>query len=248
MRLPRSAGTVAIGPGPWTPGVRAIIIANVALFLLGFVWSRQIVEYFALSPLGVIAHGRVWQIVSYAFVHTPGAFTTLLFNMLSVWMFGVDLERRWGTPAFLKFYAVSAIGAGASVVLISLLPFDSTQFMYENSRTVGAAGAVYGLLMAWAVLFPYREILFMLIFPLKAWIAACLMGALAFFSAINSGSAVANVAVLGGVLVAWLYLKGPRDLQLTAKYHLTKWRMERMRRRFNVHKGGRHDDWQKRLH
>jgi membrane associated rhomboid family serine protease len=238
----------SFGPGPMTPAVRAIVIANVAMFVVGLVAPAQVVSAFGLLPRDVIERGRVWQLATFLFVHPPGSFMTLLFNMLSVWMFGVDLERRWGTIGFLKFYAVAGIGAGACVTALSLLPFDSTHAIFVAGRTVGAAGAVYGLLMAWALLFPYRQILFMLIFPLQAWVAACLMGAIAFFSAFNSGSPVANIALLGGVAFGWIYLKGPKDLELTFKYHLTRWRMERMRRRFNVHKGGRNDDWQNRLH
>jgi membrane associated rhomboid family serine protease len=154
-------------------------------------------------------------------------------------MFGVELERRWGTRAFTIYYFITGIGAGVSTILVSLLPFDATRLEYVIP-TVGASGAVYGLLMAWAIIFPTRTILFMLIFPLTARVYALVMGAIAFFAAVSAtGSSVANVAHLGGLIAGWLYLKGPRDLQLEFRYRLTKWRMERMRRRFNVHKGGR---------
>jgi membrane associated rhomboid family serine protease len=94
--------------------------------------------------------------------------------------------------------------------------------------------------MAWALLFPHRQILFMFIFPLPARMFVLIIGAIAFLSAISAnGGPVANLAHLGGLVVGWLYLKGPKDVRLTLRYHLTRWRMERMRRRFDVHRGGK---------
>ena len=89
----------------------------------------------------------------------------------------------------------------------------------------------------------------MFFFPLPARVFVLIMGAIAFVSAIGaSGGPVANLAHLGGLLVGWMYLKGPTDLRLDLNYRLTKWRMERMRRKFNVHRGGRDDDWERRIH
>jgi membrane associated rhomboid family serine protease len=135
------------------------------------------------------------------------------------------------------------VGAAASVLLLSLFPFSWTAPLWLGT-TIGASGAVYGLLMAWALLFPHREILFMFIFPLQARVFVLIIGAIALLSAIGaSGGPVANLAHLGGLVVGWLYLRGPRDLRATARYHLTRWRMERMRRRFDVHRGGRKGPW-----
>jgi membrane associated rhomboid family serine protease len=245
---PRPAGIgYSFGPGPMTPAVRAIIYANIAVFLITLFAPGAIVEAFGLSPVLVLEQVRVWQLATYLFVHSPTHLSHILFNMLAVWMFGVDLERRWGTNGFLKYYFITGVGAGISMILVSLLPFEATQATYD-SVTIGASGAVYGLLMAWALLFPYREILFMLIFPLRARTFVLIMGAIAFVSAVGaSGGPVANVAHLGGLVVGFLYLKGPRNLQLELRYRITKWRMERMRRRFNVHRGGR-DQWGNRIH
>lgn len=237
------------GPGPMTPAVKAIIYANVAIFLITFVAGRSVIEIAGLTPQAVLEHGRVWQLATYLFVHSPVAFTHILFNMLAVWMFGVDLERRWGTAEFAKYYAITGIGAGISVVLLSLLPFDWARPSYY-AVTIGASGAVYGLLMAWAILFPHRQLLFMFVFPLSARVFVLIIGAIAFFSALGTGgSGISNIAHLGGLLVGWLYLRGRRNLRLEFRYYLTRWRMERMRRKFNVHQGGRgHDDWNKRIH
>jgi membrane associated rhomboid family serine protease len=89
----------------------------------------------------------------------------------------------------------------------------------------------------------------MFFFPLPSRVFVLIMGAIAFVSAVGAnGGAVANLAHLGGLLVGWLYLKGPTDLRLELTYRLTKWRMDRMRRKFNVHRGGRDDDWERRIH
>ena len=242
------AGTsYSFGPGPMTPAVRAIVYANIAVFVVTLFMPVPIVETFGLSPTAVIEHYRIWQIVTYLFVHSPSQLSHILFNMLAVWMFGVELERRWGTRAFVNYYFITGVGAGVSMILVSLLPFAATRATF-GAVTIGASGAVYGLLMAWALIFPHRHILFMLLFPVPARVYVLIIGAIAFFSAVGaSGGPVANVAHLGGLIVGFVYLKGPGNLRLDFRYRLTKWRMDRMRRRFNVHKGGR-GNWENRIH
>lgn len=226
------------GPGPITPAVRAIIIANVVVFLASLFAGPWIRWTFGLVPADVFTEGRVWQPVTYLFVHAA-SISHILFNMLVVWMFGVELERRWGTVFFTKYYLVCGVGAGLCSLAASLLPFGASAYAIP---TIGASGAVYGLLLAWALIYPDRRVLFMLMFPLPARVFVALIGAIAFFSAIgDSGSPASNVAHLGGLLVGWLYLRGPRDLKLAWQYRLSRWRMERMRRRFNVHQGGRNN-------
>jgi membrane associated rhomboid family serine protease len=236
----------SFGPGPVTPAVRAIIFTNIGVFLLTLLAPDFIVGQFGLTPKAVL-HGHVWQLVTYLFIHSPGGLSHILFNMLFVWLFGVDLERRWGTREFTIYYFVTGVGAGVSTILISLLPFDNARLSYL-AVTIGASGAVYGLMIAWALLFPNRTILFMMIFPLKARVYAAIMGAMALYAAMaTSGNNVANVAHLGGLVVGWIYLKGPRNLRLGFQYRMSQWRMARLRRRFDVHRGGR-DDWKDRIH
>jgi membrane associated rhomboid family serine protease len=238
---------VQFGPGPITPAVKVLLIANVAMFLVTFVASDAIIGLLGLTPRAVLTQGRIWQPVTYLFLHSPVSFGHILFNMLAVWMFGVELERRWGTTFFAKYYAICGVGAGLVTVAASVLPFGGARAAYD-APTIGASGAVYGLLLAWALLFPHRQILFMFIFPLPARVFVAIIGAIAFFSAVgSSGSSVAHVAHLSGLVIGWLYLKGPKDLQLAWKYRLTKWRMARMRKRFDVHDGGR-GKWDGRVH
>jgi membrane associated rhomboid family serine protease len=242
-----SGVSYSFGPGPVTPAVRGIIVANVAAFLLTFLSPNVVIGTFGLVPQAVIEHGRVWQLVTYLFLHSPTSITHILFNMLAVWMFGVDLERRWGARGFLTYYFVTGVGAGVCTVLVTCLPFAGAESSY-HAVTIGASGAVYGLLIAWGLLFPGRQILFMLLFPLSARVYVVLMGAIAFLAAVTAtDNGVANVAHLSGLLIGWLYLKGPRDLRLDVQYRMTRWRMDRLRRRFEVHEGGR-GDWERHIH
>jgi membrane associated rhomboid family serine protease len=228
-----------IGPGPMTPAVRAIVFANIGVFVLTYIAKDSIVQWFGLVPQAIFEQAQVWRFATYLFVHDPNGFTHILFNMLALWMFGVDLERRWGTNGFVKYYAITGVGSGIATAAISLLPFESTRAMYAVP-TIGASGAIYGLLLAWAVLFPTRQILFMFIFPLPARAAAAIMGAISFLSAVSGrNGSVAEATHLSGLVIGWFYLNGPRNLRLQMQYRMTKWRMDRMRKRFNVHKGGR---------
>jgi membrane associated rhomboid family serine protease len=243
-RYAPSGVSYQFGPGPMTPAVRAIIYANIAVFLVTSfapdATLRLVFGLLGLTPQAVVERGWIWQLATYLFVH--GGLMHILFNMLAVWMFGVELERRWGSRAFTTYYFVTGVGAGVTVVLVSLLPFAATRATYVVP-TIGASGAVYGLLMAWAILFPDRVLMLMMMFPVPARVYALLMGAIAFYSALGaSGSNVSNFAHLGGLAVGYLYLKGPkgpRDFKLELQYRMTKWRMERMRRKFDVHRGGR---------
>ena len=240
-------GAVSFGPGPLTPAIKAIVYTNVAVFVLTLFSPTFVLGEFSLLPEAVIGSLQLWRPFTYMFVHDPGGFGHILFNMLALWMFGVELERRWGTQAFTRYYLVTGVGAGISQLVISLLPFEGTASLY-TAPVVGASGAVYGIILAWALLFPHRQVLFMFVFPLPARVFAAIMGAIAFLSAASGGGGpVAHIAHLGGMLFGWLYLKGPTNLQLELRYRLTRWRMDRMRRRFDVHRGGR-DDHDRRIH
>ena len=164
-------------------------------------------------------------------------------------MFGVELERRWGTIGFAKYYFVTGIGAGLCVVAGRRCCRSRTPAQPTSSSTIGASGAVYGLLLAWAMLFPHRQILFMFIFPLPARIFVLIVGAIAFFSALGGESAAPSPT--WPISAAWSWAgstsRARTNLRLELKYRLTRWRMERMRRRFDVHRGGR-DNWRDRIH
>jgi membrane associated rhomboid family serine protease len=177
------------------------------------------------------------------FLH--GGAVHILFNMLGIWMFGVELERLWGTRMFVKYSAITGVGAGLAVILVGLLPFAATAHTYE-AITIGASGALFGLLMAFAYYYPDRPILMFLLFPIPAKYFVIIVGAMAFLSA--PGSQVSEAAHLGGLVVGYLYLRGGRGgLSAEIKYRYLKWKMNRLRRKFDVYSGGR-SDWDRHVH
>jgi membrane associated rhomboid family serine protease len=240
---PRPTGmSYSFGPGPMKPAVKWLIISNIVLFLATQIYSPLEV-LLGLIPEQVLKHGWIWQVATYMFIH--GSPAHILFNMLAVWMFGVELERLWGTRFFLKYYAITGIGAGVSVIAVSLVPLDWTSLAYARN-TIGASGAVFGVLLAFAYYFPDRPILMFLLFPIPAKYFVAIIGAIAFITAPNSQAS--ETAHLGGLLFGYLYLRGGRGgLGAEIKYRYLKWKMNRLRRKFDVYSGGR-SDWDRHVH
>ena len=243
-RYPHRASTIAysFGPGPVSPAIKWILIANGVMFLVRLVYE-PVLQYLGLVPALVLESLWFWQPVTYMFLH--GGPIHILFNMLGIWMFGVELERLWGTRFFVRYYAITGIGAGLTVIAVGLLPFAATAPTYE-AITIGASGALYGLLMAFAIYFPDRPILMFLLFPIPAKYFVMIVGALAFLS--GPGSQVSEGAHLGGLIFGYFYLKGGRGgLTAEIKYRYLKWKMNRLRRKFDVYSGGR-SDWDRHVH
>jgi membrane associated rhomboid family serine protease len=252
MRRPSSpyASSFSFGPGPISTAIKALIGANVLMFLvLAFLpaeMKHAATDALGLVPLRVLHWLWVWQLVTYMFLH--GGIFHLVFNMLALWMFGAELERRWGTRYFLKFYFVTGVGAGALTVLFSLLPFDFAQSL-QGSNIIGASGAIYGLLLAYALYFPDRPIYMYFVFPIPAKTFVAIMGAIALFSSLSEPGGVANATHLGGLLVAYLFLKGARIHPISElKYRYLKWKINRVRKKFDVYSGGRANDYDRRVH
>lgn len=242
------ASSFSLGPGPLSTALKALIGANVALFLVAAI-VPSLTGLLGLIPEAVTRQLGVWRLASYMFLH--GGIFHILFNMLALWMFGTELERLWGTRYFLKFYFVTGIGAAVLTVAFSLLPFGFAEQVYR-SNVIGASGAIYGLLLAYALYFPNRQIYMYFIFPIPVKIFVALLGAIALFSSISSvQGGVANATHLGGLLVGYIFLKGPR-LRLhplaEVKYRYLKWKINRLRKKFDVYSGGRTDDWDRRVH
>lgn len=184
----------------WTEVVRFLILTNVTIFLVQEVFHLDgyLAVNFGLVPVDFFS-GKVWQIVTYMFLH--GGIGHIFFNMLALWMFGSMLEREWGSKEFLKYYLLTGLGGGLCFALFNM---DSAV------PTVGASGAVYGLLTAYAVLFPENIIYIWFVIPLKAKYFAIIFGIIEFVSSFNLGSGVAHLAHLGGMVIGYLYLKRGR--------------------------------------
>lgn len=176
-----------------TPWVKRLLIANAAVFILTLAFSG-IVQYLALIPTRLFI--QPWSLVTYMFVHA--GFFHLLFNMLVLFFFGPPLEERWGGVEFAKFYLLAGLGGA----LLSLL--------FPNSFVVGASGAVYGVMVAFAMFWPESRIYIWGIFPVKAkWLVAFLVGISLFSSVGGTSDGIAHLAHLGGAVAAFIYLRSP---------------------------------------
>ena len=191
--------------GNFPKGVKWLLISNIAIFVATFLLARDelfirgIFDWLALSPYNVIRNFRIWQLATYLFLH--GGVFHLLFNMLTLWMFGVTLERDWGTRRFLKYYFLCGIGAGVCDVTVNALLGN------WGTSTIGASGAIYGVLLAFGVLYPEATILFLFLFPIQAKYFVMIYGAMALLGSMSVNSGVSNVAHLGGMIFGLLYLK-----------------------------------------
>ncbi|PYR67650.1 MAG: hypothetical protein DMF88_12050, partial [Acidobacteria bacterium] len=136
-----------------------------------------------------------------------------------------------------------------TTVLLSFVPGSFGQQLYD-SLTIGASGAIYGVLLAYALYFPNRPIYYMMIFPIPAKVFVAIMGAISLISSMSGpGGGIAHTTHLGGLVAGYLYLKGGRiHLLSELKYRYLKWRINRMRRKFDVYSGGRADDVNRRVH
>ncbi|MBI5333286.1 MAG: rhomboid family intramembrane serine protease [Burkholderiales bacterium] len=184
---------------PLPPVTQALILANVAAFCATVILDPLLTTLFALWPVGTSLF-LPWQLVTYAFLH--GSLGHLFFNMLGLWMFGSELEQLWGRTRYLQFYFASVLTAAAAQLVV-------TGLAGSNAPTVGASGALFGLLLAYGMLFPNRMI--MPLFPpipMRAKVFVALYGGLELLLGVfGNGSGVAHFAHLGGMLGGWLMIR-----------------------------------------
>jgi membrane associated rhomboid family serine protease len=212
-------------PGSGTgDAVRILLLLNGILFLALRLRAGSIVPVFGLVPHEAWSQGRVWQFFTYAFLHQ--GLLHLVCNMAVLWSFGNELEALWGFGPFLRFYSVTAVGAGLFHTLVtphSMIP------------TIGASGAIAGLVTAYAVLFPDRELYFLLFFIIPVRMRAKTLAVLIVASSLALGAAgspdgIAHFAHLGGCVAGFLYLRALR----TPFRPLEWWRSFRLKRRLSV--------------
>ena len=238
----RPPGGMQIGFPPVTPWIKRIMIACGAVWLLQvLVFNVKqppkydlLAQWFGAIPQDIF-QGQLWQLVTYAFLHAPTDIMHILFNMLMLWMFGGDLERHWGGRAFLRYYTVCAIGGGVFIAVIGYF----TGGLAAATPTIGASGAVFGLIAAFGLIFAERPVIFMLLFPMKARTMAMILFAITcFYTFSGTGGNVSHVGHLGGAVVGFLYLK--RAWRIDLLWGEVQWRLKR--RRFKVmHQNDRND-------
>ena len=247
-----SSSSFSFGPGPLSPASKVLIAINVAVFLVMWVLpaglSQALQEFLGLLPAAIFGAFRMWQPVTYMFLHDTRAFGHILFNMLALWMFGTELERMWGTHAFLRYYFATGIAAAITTILVSLMPFPSTAPLF-TTVTIGASGAIYGLLLAYGLTFPNRPIYIYFIFAIPAKYFVMIMGAIALLSSMGgTGGGIAHITHLGGLVAGFIMLRGHRLSPANeVRYRYLRWKMDRARKKFGVYSGGK-KDWDKHIH
>jgi membrane associated rhomboid family serine protease len=184
----------------FTPAIRTLVIACMLVFLVQalFHGAGPVLErLFGLVPADLFGKWHLWQPLTYVFLH--GGLFHLLFNLLALVLFGGEIEQRWGTAAFFRYYLVCGVGAGLTHWLVGM---DSTV------PVIGASGAIFGVLLAYGMLFPDRQILLWFVIPIPARYLVVLFGFIELVGAASGpADGVARFAHLGGLLTGWIYLK-----------------------------------------
>lgn len=216
--------------------VKWLLISNIAVYVVYFFAARSefasFFSYLKLVPSMVLPGMALWQLVTYMWLHNAGDPWHIIINMLMLYMCGADLERQWGWRQFMRYYMLCGVGAGICVVIANTIAGT-------NTPTIGASGAIFGLILAYGVVFADRIVLFNLLFPIKAKYFAMIYGGIAFlFTFGSSGGAVSHVAHLGGMVFGYVYLKSWGTnihflSSLKGRYH--QWRIDRAKRKFQVY-------------
>jgi membrane associated rhomboid family serine protease len=202
--------TLSLSFPPFTPWVKRIIIAcaviyfgQVVMGVLAPSSNFYIVHFFGLVPV-LVLHGMIWQLISYSFLHA--GLMHLLVNMLTLWMFGSQEEQDWGSKQFLEFYLFCVVGSALVTIAVAYSPLPGVT---PATATIGASGGIYGLLIAFGMLYGDREIF---MFPLPFMMKAKYMVAIIIFVVViatfqPSQGGIANFAHLGGLLFGFIYIK-----------------------------------------
>ncbi|MEO8296194.1 MAG: rhomboid family intramembrane serine protease [Burkholderiales bacterium] len=180
------------------PTTKILMLACTVMFCVQLLLGRWVEGLFALWPIGSGLF-MPWQLLTYAFLH--GSFTHLLFNMLGLWMFGAELEQIWGRKRYLQYLAASALAGAVCQLAVTAL-------LGSFGATLGASGALYGLLLAFGMMFPERTIVPLIPpIPMKAKVFVAVFGGLELLFGLMGGSGVAHFAHLGGMLGGWLMFR-----------------------------------------
>lgn len=206
--------------------VKGLIIANVVIFIFQLLprVGPVITAWGALNPIDTFLHLQVWRLFTYMFLHSTQSFFHILFNMLALWWFGAELEEMWGRRKFLLFYFICGVGAG----LFSLLNLITNPYVL----VIGASGAVLGVLTAYAHYFPNREVLLFFILPVRVRTLVIGYAVLSVFMvSFQAGGTISHLTHLGGIAVAWAYMRYSRGVETFINRYIYSWRTGKQRAR-----------------
>ena len=238
--------TISLSLPPFTRWVKRLILSYAAIYLLMAITEVAAPQahdwvsvYLGLIPK-LVVHGMIWQLITYSFLHFQ--LLHLIFNALSLWMFGSQIESDWGSKRFLEYYFFCTIAAALTTVAMS---YTHILGLSPVTTTIGASGGIYGLLVAFGVLYGESEIMmFPLPFRIKAKYFVWGIVFLTLAGAIQESGGVANFAHLGGLLFGYLYLKFlPRkglmlsasESYFSARNDYYRWKRRRAAKKFEVY-------------
>lgn len=228
-----------------TPIVKYLMMVNVAFWLLGTILLQgyvldhnYIFDWLGMVPNSTIFQFKLWQPLTYMFFHSSHL-NHILFNMLLLWWVGSQLEITMGSKRFLRFYLTC--GAGAGVLYLAILytiyyGFGLADTSILFSPVIGASGAVFGLLVAYAMFHGENVVYFMMIFPMKAKYFVSLLVLMEVFVLMTAGFSgpVANLAHLGGIIVAFIYFYGEKWLMKRHRDNFFKKNLKQTNRRLKL--------------
>jgi membrane associated rhomboid family serine protease len=189
------------------PAIKGLLVATVAGFLVSKLVGPQIDDLFGLVPQHALFDRWIWQPFTYLFLH--GSVWHLVFNLFALWMFGMPVEAQWGETEFLKYYFLC--GFGGALATIALTPHSSIP-------VIGSSASVYGMLVAFAMLYPDAVVYLYFLIPVKAAHMAILFGALEFFAgATGATPGIARFAHLGGMITGYVYIRWWWTLKVQGK-------------------------------
>ena len=191
-------GNIAFKPQYFTDAIKILILVNIVVFFFRYIAQSQIdlAQIFGLSSGNIWP--MIWQPVTYMFVH--GDFFHIFMNMFVLWMFGSEMESIWGRSEFLRYYFTTGIGSGLIWLLFNMGD--------PYAVLIGASGAIYGVLLAYGLMFPNRKVLIYFLFPVKVKYFVIFLGGMAFISSMgSSGSNISHLTHLSGMVIGFIYLK-----------------------------------------
>jgi len=238
--FPRGYGYRFQWRGLVPPAIRTLLIACTSVFVVQTLLS-------ALSPAGAaffetrfglipyaVLRGYIWQLGTYIFLHA--SLWHLLINLLVLWMFGKDLELTWGSRRFYSYFFLCGIGAAIIHVAVKAALVHFGIGTFNTGPTMGASGAIFGVLIAMAVLYPHQQVWvfpFPVSIPMRPFVA--IMGAIEFYYTFTApGDGVSHVCHLGGMLVGYIYLRRGSFLYNSRNF-FSDWKRRRLRKKFDVY-------------
>jgi len=230
--------SIRIG-GPMTPGVKWLMIVNGVVFLIqqtAGLFIPNAMEYiFGISHNGFINNFMIWQPFTYMFLH--GGWMHIFFNLLGLWMFAGELEMVWGRTKFIRYYLLSGLGAGLFIALMNYIAFLN---FGSSAVTIGASGAIYAILLAYAILWPDREVLLYFLFPIKIKYLVIAFGLMEFFGTLSStagtGGNISHIGHLGGIISGFILIKFMRSNGSSGKSNVSFFEKFKKKNRMNKKK------------